>query len=178
MIREGDGAAVPECVDEDFVVFNRDRTDVRAHVERALLELNAILIVDARAFREDEQTVVVGIADVLLDTRSRGDSVVGFSAVEPAVAKAIKHVRLEETDEARLFLTDETERVLLAEYDDVNERRVVSDVDAVGLVLRYSSVVSYDSGPAKDENAADEADKRALIMCASSRRHKRFERDE
>ena len=52
--REGLALAVPEGVDKDLVVLDGDGADGGAQVERAALEHDAVLIVDAGALGEDE----------------------------------------------------------------------------------------------------------------------------
>ena len=46
---------VPVGVDEDLVVFDRNRDHALAELERPLLEHNHVFVVDARALREHEQ---------------------------------------------------------------------------------------------------------------------------
>ena len=58
-------AAVPECVDEYFVVLDGDRAHRGAHIESTPLEHHTVLVVHARTFWEDEKGHALWILNVL-----------------------------------------------------------------------------------------------------------------
>lgn len=64
--RERLAAAIPEGVDKDLVVPDRDRAHCGAEVKRAALEHHRVLVVHAGALREDEQRRGFRVPDVLM----------------------------------------------------------------------------------------------------------------
>lgn len=62
---EGLPLAVPEGIHKAFVVFDRDRTYCRTHIECASFEHDTILIIHTRAFWKDQQWCDILVCNVL-----------------------------------------------------------------------------------------------------------------
>ena len=131
-----------------------------------------------RPLRKDQQPIVVRRLDVLLDAASGGTAVVRLGSVEEAILEAVEHVTLHEADEALLALTHQRVRVLLHQYDYIDQRRMVGHVHLVGPVLCDSAVVADDARPRQHERLAEEADVPALPLSSSALWYDRLDESE